>query len=117
MSRKQFETFYWPGLKKAMLTTIELGIIPIMVCQGKYDDRLEYFLELPKGKVVAYLHQSDIFRAKEILGGHICIMGGVLPGLLKAGSLREVDDYRRKLIRVCGKNGGFILVGRPPKDG
>jgi hypothetical protein len=114
MSRKQFETFYWPGLKKAMLTTIELGFIPIMVCQGKYDDRLEYLLELPKGKVVAYLHQADMFRAKQILGGHICIMAGLQPGLLKGGSPQEVDDYKSKLIQVCGKGGGFILVGRPP---
>jgi hypothetical protein len=116
MSRKQFETFYWPGLKKATLASIDLGFVPILVCQGKYDDRLEYLLELPRGKVVAYLHQSDVFRAKEVLGGHICIMAGVRPGLLKNGSPQEVDDYRRKLIQVCGRGGGFILVGSRPED-
>ena len=114
MSRKQFETFYWPGLKKAMLISIDLGFVPILVCQGKYDDRLEYLLELPRGKAIAYLHQVDMFRAKEILGNHICIMGGAPPGLIKAGSPREVDDYRQKLVRVCGKGGGFILVGSLP---
>jgi uroporphyrinogen-III decarboxylase len=72
-------------------------------------------LELPKAKAVAYLHQGDIFRAKEILGTHMCIMGGLQPGLLKGGSPQEIDDYRRKLVDVCGKGGGFILVGRPPK--
>ncbi len=115
MSRKQFETFYWPGLKKAMLKNIGLGFIPVLVCQGKWDDRLEYLLELPKAKAIAYIHQGDIFRAKEILGKHICIMGGVQPGLLKGGSPQEINDYRRKLVDICGKGGGFILVGRPPK--
>jgi len=27
MSIKQFEKFYWPGLKKAIMTNIELGYI------------------------------------------------------------------------------------------
>lgn len=114
MSRKQFETFYWPGLKKVMLTNIDFGFVPILSCQGKYDDRLEYLLELPKGKVVAYLHQSDPFRAKEILGGHVCIMASVPPSLAWGGSVQEVEEYRQKLLRVCGKGGGFILVSSLP---
>ncbi len=114
MSRKQFETFYWPGLKKATLRNIDLGYVPILVCQGKYDDRLEYLLELPKGRVVAYLHQSDPFRAKEILGGHVCIMASVPPSLAWGGSASEVESYRRKLLQVCGKGGGFILVSSQP---
>jgi hypothetical protein len=84
MSLKQFETFYWPGLKKATLKNIELGFIPLLVCQGKYDDRLEYLLELPKGKAVAYLHQTDIFRARDIRQPYLH-HGCVQPGLLKGG--------------------------------
>ena len=34
MSKQQFEKFYWPGLKKAMLTSIELGYIPMPFCEG-----------------------------------------------------------------------------------
>jgi len=114
MSRKQFEKFYWPGLKKATLGSIDLGYLPILVCQGNWDDRLEYLLELPQGHAVAYIHQGDVFRAKAILGGHLCIMAGVQPGLLCGGSKPEIDEYRQKLIRFCGKGGGFVLVGNPP---
>ena len=50
-----------------------------------------------------------MFKAKEVLGGHHCIQGGVLPTLLEAASPSEVEEYCKKLIEVCGKGGGFIL--------
>jgi hypothetical protein len=110
MSKKQFETFYWPGLKKVMLAEIDLGFVPVARFQGGFTSRLEYLLELPRGKAVAYFDQTDMFTAKEVLGNHLCIMGNVPTSLLQLASPQEVDDYCRKLIRVCGKDGGFILV-------
>ncbi len=109
MSIKQFEKFYWPGLKKAILKNIELGYIVEPFFEGAWDDRLEYLLELPKGKVVFWTERTNIFRAKEILGKHMCIQGGVPPSLLSAGSPQEVDGYCRKLIDSVGKDGGYIL--------
>jgi hypothetical protein len=110
MSKKQFEKFYWPGLKKAMLKTIELGFVPMPFCEGAYGDRLEYFLELPKGKVVCHFDLTDMFKAKEVLKDHVCIMGNVPSSLLQVGTPDEVDEYCKKLIKVCGKGGGFILT-------
>ncbi|MFC2015184.1 uroporphyrinogen decarboxylase family protein, partial [Chloroflexota bacterium] len=110
MSKKQFETFYWPGLKKAMMTSIELGYVPMPFCEGAYGDRLEYFLELPKGKVVAHFDLTDMIKAKEVLKDHVCIMGNVPSTLLQVGSPQEVEDYCKNLIKVCGKGGGFILT-------
>ena len=109
MSRKQFEKFYWPGLKRALLCTIELGIVPMILCEGEYGQRLEYFLELPKGKAVCLFDRTDMFRAKEILKDHVCIGGNVPSSLLQIGSPQEVEEYCAKLIKVCGKGGGFIL--------
>jgi hypothetical protein len=109
MSRKQFEKFYWPGLKQALLCTIEIGIVPIVFCEGRFVDRLEYFLELPKGKAVCLFDQTDMFRAKEVLKDHVCIAGNVPSSLLQVGSPREVEEYCAGLIKVCGKGGGFIL--------
>ena len=110
MSKKQFETFYWPGLKKAMLTSINLGYVPMAFCEGRYGDRIEYFLELPKGKIVVHFDQTDMFRAKEVLKDHACIMGNVPASILQVGSPQEVEEYCRKLIQGCGKGGGFILT-------
>ncbi len=109
LSRKQFETFCWPTWKKALLATIDLGFIPSAYLEGPCDGRLEYFLDLPKGKFILRFEQSDIFRAKDILGGHCCISGNVPSSMMQVGSPQEVDEYCRRLITVCGKGGGFIL--------
>ncbi|MBN1191700.1 MAG: hypothetical protein JXA46_18245 [Dehalococcoidales bacterium] len=109
MSRKQYEKFYWPGLKRAMECSIELGIVPIIFCEGEFGDRLEYFLELPKGKVICLFDRTDMIRAKEILRDHVCISGNVPASLLQLGSPQDVEEYCAKLIRFCGKGGGFIL--------
>ncbi|MEE8419757.1 MAG: uroporphyrinogen decarboxylase family protein [Dehalococcoidales bacterium] len=109
MSIKQFEKFYWPGLKRALLCTIEMGIVPIIFCEGQCGDRLEYFLELPKGKAVCLFEQTDMVRAKEVLRDHVCIAGNVPASLLQVGSVQDVEEYCARLIKACGKGGGFIL--------
>ncbi len=109
MSIKDFEKFYWPGLKKAILSTIELGCIAAPFWEGIWDERLEYLLELPKGKFVFWCEKTDIFKAKEILGDHCCIQGGMPPTLLQVGSPQDIEEHCKKLIKVVGKNGGFIL--------
>ena len=109
LSKKQFETFSWATWKKAIKSTIDLGYTPGIFCEGKVDSRLEYFLDLPKGKFFVRFDEVDMFRAKEILGGYCTISGNVPPALLQVGSPQDVEDYCKKLIQVCGKNGGFIL--------
>ncbi|MFC2021342.1 uroporphyrinogen decarboxylase family protein [Chloroflexota bacterium] len=111
LSRKQFDTFYWPTWKKSMLAAIDMGYIPVMGCEGNYDDRLECFLELPKGKVLFHNQSqfTDVVRAKEILGDHMAFMGGVPASLLWGGSPQEVEEHCKNLIKVVGKGGGFIL--------
>ena len=77
--------------------------------EGSWTQRLEYLTELPKGKIIAHLDATDIFKAKEVIGDRICIQGNVPLALLQIGSVQEVKDYCKKLIDVVGKGGGFIL--------
>ena len=116
MSLKQFEKFYWPTLKRLMLALIDAGLIPAPFIEGDYTDRLEYFLELPKGKVLGHFDTTDIFRAKEVLGGHMCIQGNIPASLLQTGTPEAVKEYTRKLIDVVGKDGGYIMACRGPLD-
>jgi hypothetical protein len=116
MSKKQFDTFYWPGLKQALLCSIENGIVPLVFCEGEWGNRLEYYLELPKGKVICLFDQTDMFKAKEVLRDHVCIAGNVPSSMLQIGSPQEVADYCSKLIKFCGKGGGFILSARSSID-
>ena len=85
MSLAQFETFYWPGLKQVILGVIETGVVPCIFFEGNWTSRLEYLLELPRGKVLAHFDSTDIFRAKEVLKDHLCIRGNVPGSILIRG--------------------------------
>jgi len=110
LSPKQFETFVWPYWKRAIQKTLDLGYdIISMFFEGRRDKQLEYFLEFPKGSLFIRFAETDIFRAKEILGDRACLMGNVPIRMLQIGSPQEVEEYCKKLIKICGKDGGFIL--------
>jgi hypothetical protein len=109
MSAKQFETFYWPSLKKVMDALINEGIICLMFAEGGYETRLETVKDFPKGSVVWWFDQTDMLKAKKVLGDKFCIQGNVPSSLIVTGSPAEVKDRCRKLIECCGKGGGYIL--------
>ncbi|MBI2850750.1 MAG: hypothetical protein HYX80_06885 [Chloroflexi bacterium] len=110
MSIKDFEKFYWPTLKKVIQIKIDLGYIVTPFWEGIWDDRLEYLLDFPKGKVVFHCEKTDVFKAKEVLKDHMCIQGGVPPTLLQAGSTQDVEEHCKKLIKIVGKGGGFVMT-------
>ncbi|HEY93644.1 MAG TPA: hypothetical protein G4O15_01740 [Dehalococcoidia bacterium] len=111
LSINQFEEFVWPYWKRAIQTTFDLGYDVIrMFFEGRRDNQLEYFTEFPKGTFYIRIQETDIFRAKEILGDCACLIGSVPVSLLSTGSPSEVEEYCKKLIETCGKNGGFMLT-------
>jgi len=110
MSNQQFETFYWPYLLKSINALVAKGYTPNIFFEGDYTSRLEYLLDMPKGKVVGLFDCPDMKRVKEVLGGHVCISGNVPSSLLTAGTPQEVKDYCKWLIDVIGKDGGFIMA-------
>ena len=110
MSLPQFEKFYWPTLKRVILALIDAGWTPCPFFEGTWDQRLEYLRELPKGKVLCHFAKTDPEKAKAILGGHLCFMIDVPGFMLQAGTVSEVQEHCRNLIKVCGKDGGFIMT-------
>jgi uroporphyrinogen-III decarboxylase len=111
MSDKQFETFYWPTLKKLILAFIEEGLMVMPAAEGRYNRRLEVIQDLPKGWTHWMFDQTDMARAKKIVGKNACISGNVPSSLMMTGTPQDVKEYCRKLIEVCGEGGGYILSG------
>jgi len=111
MSNKQYEKYYWPSFRKVIIGLIEEGLTPFLFAEGRYGCRLEIIKDLPRGKVVWHFDRTDMFEAKKILGDNACIAGNVPASLLCTGTAKEVKEYCRKLIEVCGEGGGFILTG------
>jgi|WetSurSiteA1Bulk_404760.scaffolds.fasta_scaffold17652_2 hypothetical protein len=116
MSLKQFETFYWPSLKRLILALIDRGITPCPFFEGDYTSRLEYLAELPKGKILGLFDSTDIYKAKEALGNTMCISGMMPLSLLQLGTPDTVRAYAKRLIDVVGKDGGFVMGPRSAMD-
>ena len=109
LAKKYFDRFLWPYLKEMVEKIFANDIITVLHFDANWTRNLEYFLQFPKHSVILQLDSlTDIFKAKEILDGHCCIMGDVPPALLTVASPSEVDEYCKKLITVVGKGGGYI---------
>jgi hypothetical protein len=116
MSEKQFEKFYWPGLKRAMQATIDLGYIAFPFFEAEYGNRLERLLELPKGKFIASIEAVDAVRAKDILKDHACLYVRI-PLAAKVWTFNDVESFTKNIIDKCGKGGGLMLHMRLPVNG
>ena len=110
MSEEQFLTFYWPTLKELCMGLINEGVVPLLFAEGGYNTRLNIVKDLPRGAAVWWFDQTDMARAKEILGDTTCICGNVPVSLICTSKPGKVREYCRKLIEVAGKDGGFILT-------
>jgi hypothetical protein len=109
MSQKQFDTFYFPSMKKVLDALINEGVIPFLFAEGAYNTRLESVNAFPKGTVCWLFDQTDMLKAKKILGDKCCISGNVPSSLIVTGSPADIKDCCRKLIKDCAKGGGYIL--------
>ena len=111
MSNKQFETFYWPFLKKVMLGLIEEGLVPMPFAEGDYMPRLDIIKDMPRGTVIWYFEVVDMAKAKEIVGRNACIAGNLSTSVLCTGTRQEVKERCHRLIETCAPGGGYILAG------
>jgi uroporphyrinogen-III decarboxylase len=111
MSDKQYETFYWPTFREVMMGMINEGLVPMPFAEGKYNRRLEVIKDLPRGSAVWWFDQTDMARAKEVLGDTACIAGNIPSSVLYTGTPQEVKECCRQLIEVCAPGGGYILTG------
>ena len=111
MSMEQFQTFYWPTLKKLILALIDAGFTPNPLFEGDCASRLEVIGDIPQGKAIYWFERTDLLKVKEVLGDTVCIEGGVPSSLLITGTPEEVKAYCQKLIDGVGKGGGFIVNG------
>jgi hypothetical protein len=116
MSKQQFETFYWPGFKKLITALVEEGLVPCVFFEGNCTSRLDYLASLPKGKILGFFENTDIYQAKEELGD-VMAMSGFMPlSLLQVGTPEQVREHTKLLVDVLGTNGGFIMGPKSVMD-
>ena len=110
LAPKLWNRFVWPYLQEMVETVVEEGGIPVLHFDANWDRELPRLKELPKARCVLALDgKTDIFRAKEVLDGHMCILGDVSPAMLSLATPDEVHAYCTRLINEIGPS-GFILA-------
>mgnify|MGYP000146157290 CR=1 FL=1 len=110
MSREQFQTFYWPGLKAAVEAVAECGGIARIYLEDKYDDKMDIFAnELPAGKCIVNIINCDKERTKDLFAGKICVQGGIDGSLLQYGTPEQVIADVKKNIDILAPGGGYFL--------
>ncbi|WP_411683126.1 uroporphyrinogen decarboxylase family protein [Clostridium thailandense] len=112
LSTKLFDRLFWPYFKKIVDVIVEEGSFAYLHLDMSWNRFLDYFLELPKAKCIFSPDSTtDIFKAKKVLDGHMCIMGDVSPSLLTLGTSEEVHDYCMRLMTEVGPTGFIMAAG------
>jgi hypothetical protein len=105
-----FEEFVWPYIKRAVEAFWEAGFVTTLHFDSDWTRNMPYLRELPaKSCIVELDSTTDIFKAKEILGDHLCLMGDVPPAISSLGTVEEMEAYCKRLIDEVGKDTGLIL--------
>jgi uroporphyrinogen-III decarboxylase len=112
LSPRLWDRFVWPYMTELVEIVADEGGIPVLHYDANWDREIERLLELPARKCVLALDgKTDIFRAKRILAGHMCILGDVPPALLTLGTVDEVRAYCHRLLTEVGPDGFILAMG------
>jgi len=109
LSPEMWRRFVWPYFSRLVREVVDAGLIALLHLDSNWTRELESFRKLPKGRCIMALDgETDIFKAKEVLGDHMCIMGDVPASMLFLDTPDNVYAYCTRLIRELGPE-GFIL--------
>jgi uroporphyrinogen decarboxylase len=110
ISKKQFETFALPYLKKFTDWAKSKNVHTLVHICGNTTDRLDLFPRTG-ASCISLDHKTDIAKAKEILHGKMCFAGNIDPvNIMLQGSVQDVEVSCKNVIKTAGTAGGFILM-------
>jgi uroporphyrinogen decarboxylase len=110
ISKKQFETFALPYLKKFTDWAKSKNAHTLVHICGNTTDRLDLFPQ-SGASCISLDHKTDIAKAKDTLHGKMCFAGNVDPvNIMLQGSVQDVEDACKSVIETAGTEGGFVLM-------
>ncbi len=110
ISPKDYQKVYWPTFKKIVDQIVGRGYKMWVFFENNQEQHLECLQDLPRGKVVAQFESTDLAKAKDALGGRLCIAGGMPPILLARGSPQEVKEHTLSVLKLFEDEPGFIMA-------
>jgi len=109
MSDAQFGEFYWPYLRQGLMALIDKGITPVIYWEADWESRFKHGCDIPAGKIVYHLSNTNFERAWDALGGQVCLMGNVPNVMLLGGTPDDVKAYCKKMIDYTKGKPGLII--------
>jgi uroporphyrinogen decarboxylase len=110
ISKKQFETFALPYLKKFTDWAKSKNVHTLVHICGNTTDRLDLFPQTG-ASCISLDHKTDIAKAKDTLHGKMCFGGNVDPvNIMLQGSVQDVEKACKSVIETAGTEGGFVLM-------
>jgi len=111
MSPKQFETFWWPPLRKQMMGYIDAGLIPMVLWEHDCRNRLETIADIPAGKCIYWFERTEnVVRAHEVMGDRVALRGGIEASTMATGTPGDVDTAVKSIVEKIWAKGGNLLL-------
>jgi uroporphyrinogen-III decarboxylase len=91
---------------------VKEGLIPFLTWESDVTHLIPFLTELPRSvarRCVFNCDTSDIFQAKKLLDGHMCIAGNIPLSTMCVGTPHDVEKYCAKLFEVLKPGGGYLL--------
>jgi uroporphyrinogen-III decarboxylase len=112
LNPKLWNEFVWPHYYEIAMALIDKGITPVLHWDQDWTRDLARLRELPARSCVLNPDgMTDIRKAKELLDGHMAIMGDLPASILTAGTPDDVRRYMEALVRDVGPDGLLLCPG------
>jgi len=110
LSRKAFEEFALPGIRRVLKKIQSLDMPPVLHICGRTSHIIDLMAQ--SGAVALSIDEIDLLEAKKKVGDKVCIMGNVRPTeTVLGGTPDQVRAEARKCLEDCGDSPcGFILA-------
>lgn len=114
MSPKNYKTYVFPWLKKICDEAHKRGSKILLHSDGDLmlliDDIVNCGVDaLNPIEPTTANPEYDIFKLNEKFGDRLTFVGNISPVVLATGTIQEIEEYSKKLIRELGPDGGYIF--------
>lgn len=109
MSKKQYERFIWPTLKKQIDICVEHDRTINIYAEADFLRMKDMYQDIPKGTCMLYDEIDDVREVRKQLP-NFAIQGGMPTELLGMGTAEECVNYAKGLIDEMGNGFAFTTI-------
>lgn len=109
LNPKQFETFYFPSMKKQTVQFNEMGFRVLYFCEDDWTPFMDILQDLPAGNNAFSFEKGDAKYIKSRICEKGTYIGGMPTELLKLGTKEECLDQAKRCLDDLAPGGKYIF--------